>query len=485
MELTWLKFPEDWTGTPYLAVLHQILGGRCILWLDRNRLYSGWIFVHPIANGGFTLKTRAHDDRQISFWGAVSIGVGGMVGGGIFAVLGLAVLLAGGAAPLSFLVAGVVALLTAYSYAKLSVTYPNQGGTVIFVDRAFGIDLFTGGLNNLLWLSYIVTLSLYSVAFANYAGTLFPADTPLLKHMLISGGILIPTLLNMTSPRLISRTETYVVAIKIAILVLVVVCGFSTVDPARIAPDTWSTPLSIIGGAMIMFVAYEGFELIANTATNVTNYRVTLPRAYYTSVIFVIVLYTLIAIVTVGALAPAKLANAADFALAEAARPSLGDIGFGLVAVSAILATFSAINATLYGSARLAYTIAEENELPPFLEKKLWNQPIAGLVLTALFALLLANLADLSSISTMGSAGFLVIFAAVNASNAIKYRETGSRPVLAWMGVAACLLALMALIWRTWRDDAAQLWVLGVMIALAFAIEAVVILAYRVPHKLP
>ena len=406
-----------------------------------------------------------------------------MVGGGIFAVLGLAVLLAGGAAPLSFLIAGVVALLTAYSYAKLSVTYPNQGGTVIFIDRAFGIDLFTGGLNNLLWLSYIVTLSLYAVAFANYAATLFPADTPVLRHLLISGGILVPTLLNMTSPRLISRTETYVVAIKIAILVLVVVCGFFTIDPARIAPATWSTPLSIVGAAMIMFVAYEGFELIANTATNVTNYKVTLPRAYYTSVIFVIVLYTLIAMVTVGALSPAKLAGAADFALAEAAKPSLGSVGFGLVAVSAILATFSAINATLYGSARLAYTIAEENELPPFLEKKLWNQPVAGLLLTALLALFLSNLADLTSISTMGSAGFLVIFAAVNAANVVKARETGSHRSIALLGVTACLFALVALVWRTFRDDPEQLWVLGIMITLAFVIEVAVAVVYGRPGQ--
>ena len=321
-----------------------------------------------------SLQQRAQSKKAISFWGAVSIGVGGMVGGGIFAVLGLAILLAGGATPISFAIAGVVALLTAYSYAKLSVAFPNQGGTVIFIDKAFGIDLFTGSLNNLLWISYIVTLSLYTVAFANYTATFFPESGPFLKHILISGGILIPTLLNLTSASLISKTETYVVGLKALILVLVIIFGFTSIDLTHIEPSTWEAFLPIVGAGMMIFVAYEGFELIANTAPNVKNYKVALPRAYYASVIFVIILYVLIAIVTVGALTPDQVTTASDFALAEAAKPSLGQLGFTLVAISAVLATFSAINATLYGSARLAYTIAEEGELPPFLEKKIWNQ---------------------------------------------------------------------------------------------------------------
>ena len=107
-------------------------------------------------------------ERQIGFLGAVSIGVGGMVGGGIFAVLGLAAVTARGATPVAFLVAGIVALLTAYSYAKLSVAYPDNGGTIIFIDKAFGVDWFTGTTNMLLWLGYIVTLSLYAVASYNF-----------------------------------------------------------------------------------------------------------------------------------------------------------------------------------------------------------------------------------------------------------------------------------------------------------------------------
>jgi len=116
-------------------------------------------------------------EGKIGFWAVVAIGVGGMVGGGIFAVLGLAVQLAHGGTPVAFVLAGGVALLTAYSYAKLSVAYPSRGGTVTFLDRAFGAGMFTGSLNILLWLSYVVMLSLYALAFGSYGATFLPKVT--------------------------------------------------------------------------------------------------------------------------------------------------------------------------------------------------------------------------------------------------------------------------------------------------------------------
>ena len=128
---------------------------------------------------------------QIGLLGAVAIGIGGMVGGGIFAVLGTAVAYAHGGTPVAFLFAGIVALLTACSYARLSVRYPSQGGTVAYINQAFGVDLLTGTVNFMLWLSYLVTLALYAAAFGSY-GTTFFSDTPSpgLKHIIISIGII-------------------------------------------------------------------------------------------------------------------------------------------------------------------------------------------------------------------------------------------------------------------------------------------------------
>ncbi len=418
------------------------------------------------------MDTRATDKGQIGLLGAISIGVGGMVGGGIFAVLGLAAVTAGGATPVAFLVGGCVALLTAYSYAKLSVAYPNNGGTIIFIDKAFGVDWFTGTTNMLLWLGYIVTLSLYAVAFGNYAATFFPQhlQTPVMIHVLITAGIVLPTALNLLSAAIVSETEVYIVSLKIAILILVIAMGFGGIDPQRIQPSGWPSPLATMGAGMLIFVAYEGFELIANTTASARNYRKTIPAAYYITVLFVILLYVLIALVVVGSLTPEKIAAVQDFALAEAARPSLGQLGFTLVGITAVLATLSAINSTLYGSARLSYSIATEGELPKSLEDKVWNQPV-GLLITAGAAIALSNLADLSSISMMASASFLIIFALVNLANLVQWKEAKSNRLIALCGVLLCVAAFLSLMGHVIQNNPSQLWVLVGLIGLSGGLE--------------
>ena len=164
--------------------------------------------------------------------------------------------------------------------------------------------------------------------------------------------------------------------------------------------------MHLIAGGMIIFLAYEGFELIANTAKDVSNASNTLPRAFDSSVGIVIILYVLIAIVTVGTPPVDKIVAAKDYALAETARPSLGQARFILIAIAAMLSTASAINATVCGAARLSYVIAKDGELPRTLEKKSWGRPIEGLLITSGLTLLIANLADISSMATMGSADF-------------------------------------------------------------------------------
>lgn len=426
------------------------------------------------------------DTAKIGYWEATAIGVGGMVGGGIFAVLGLSVDLTRGGAPLAFLVAGIVALVTAYSYARLSTAYPSQGGTVSFLDRAFGSGLLTGSLNVLLWISYVVMLSLYAYAFGSYGASLFPGSSQVVwKHVLISGSVIAIAGLNLLSARMIGEAEDWIVLIKLVILLVFVSVGVWGIDGARLAPDAWADPQHVLAGGMVIFLAYEGFELIANSAKDVRQPATTLPRAYYSSVGFVVVLYVLIAIVTVGTLPIDRIVEAKDYALAEAARPFLGQTGFLLIAVAAMLSTASAINATLYGTARLSYVIAKDGELPRELERKAWNEPIDGLLITAGLSLLCANLFDLSSMSVTGSVGFLLIFAAVNAANAKLARRTGSKRWISLAGVVLCLGSLASLLWQSAERSPGLLWIPLAMISVAFLIEAAYRLAKNRTIRLP
>ena len=392
--------------------------------------------------------------RTIGLFGAISIGVGGMVGGGIFAVLGEAVSLAHSATTYAFLVAGIVALLTSYSYAKLSVAYQSKGGTVSFIDAAFGHNLLSGSANLMLWLSYLVTISLYAVAFASYGATFFSTKTPLLTHTLISIAIILPALINLVSASFVSKSETIIVAIKVALLVVIIVSGASYVDSSRLSLSSSSfEPLSIVVAGMIIFVAYEGFELIANAAEEIKEPTKNLPRAFYGSVLFVILLYILIAIISVGTVPEVTLLEAKDYALAIAAKPALGEIGFTIVAIAVLLATFSAINATIYGNARLGYIIAVEGELPKLLTKEKREIPFMGIVITLGLSLTLANSIDLNEIAIIGSASFLLIFFIVNVSAYKLREEIGASRALLLLSIAATFAALATLLTHTYSTN--------------------------------
>lgn len=411
---------------------------------------------------------------SVSLAGALAIGIGGMVGGGIFAVLGVAVSLAHGATPIAFAFAGAVAMLTAYSYAKLSVAYPSQGGTVVFLDRGFGHDRLTACFNLVLWLSYLVTLCLYATAFASYAQTFFPdsLQSPLLRHILISAAIIGPVLINLAGAELISRSETIIVLIKLVLLAIVVTAGSKFVQPANLAPSNWAPASAFIPAGMAIFVAYEGFELIANSAEDVRDPDRNLPRAFYLSVGIVIALYILVAVITVGVVPEDVIASAKDYVLAEAARPALGQFGFSLVGVAAMLATISAINATIYGNARLGFILARERELPDVLERKVWNHP-SGVLIVGGLSLVMANTLKLRDISIISSAGFLLVFAMVNLAGVRLADEIKANRLPMIVGTAACFMSLGMLLQQSFSSNPAACWLFAAVLAGSYVFEAV------------
>ncbi|MCH2193131.1 APC family permease [Kordia sp.] len=413
--------------------------------------------------------------KKIGLKEAMSIGIGGMVGGGIFAVLGLAVSLAQGGTPIAFLFAGLLALITSYSYVKLSMKYPDRGGTVKFMNQGFGKSIFSGGINNLLWISYIIMLSLYASAFGSYAPNLFSIfDTPIDFHIYSSLIIIIATAINYYSIKVVGKIESYAVIIKLVILLSFILIGvyglIGNPNLSQLSTANWETSIKLLTGGMVIFVAYEGFELIANAAPDIKNPKKNIPKAYYYSVVFVILLYVIIAAVTVGSLPFEQITTAEDYVLAEAAKPMLGKIGFSIITVAALISTFSAINASLYGGSRVSYEIAEDDELPHQLTYKLWNQPI-GLLITAVLTLIIANLLKLESISTAGSVGFLLIFAIVNYVGFKLRKEINGNFIIPLFGFIACILALVVLISQQIKTNKTGVIIAVSIIVICFVLE--------------
>ncbi|MDF0707977.1 APC family permease [Flagellimonas okinawensis] len=404
--------------------------------------------------------------KKIKLAEAISIGIGGMVGGGIFAVLGLAVTLSKGGTPLAFLFAGILALITSYSYIKLSKKYPDRGGTVKFINQGFGKNIFSGGINNLLWVSYIIMLSLYASAFGSYAPNLLSLTGGEMDfHIYASAIIILASIINYYSIKVVGMIESYAVVIKLVILIAFIGIGLygliGNPNLEQLSPENWEAPLQLLTGGMVIFVAYEGFELIANSAPDIENPEKNIPRAYYISIIFVVFLYIIIAVVTVGSLPFDTIKTAEDYVLAEAAKPMLGQTGFTIITIAALISTFSAINASLYGGSRVSYEIAEEDELPHQLTYQLWNQPI-GLLITAILTLTLTNTLQLESISTAGSVGFLLIFAMVNYVGIRLSKEIENIRAIPIIGFILCIIATTVLLQQQFSANR-----MGVIVAIS------------------
>ena len=417
--------------------------------------------------------------KAIGLLEAISIGIGGMIGGGIFAVLGLTVLLAKGAAPIAFLIAGLIALLTSYSYAKLSVRFPSEGGTIEYIVQAFGTGLIPSWLNTLLLASYVIMLSLYAYAFGSYGAVLIlGSEGILVKKVLVVSVILIFTLLNLLGAYIVGRAEDLMVLFKVFILLAFSAAGFLTVDTHRLSPSTYPGMLQIFSGGLIIFLAYEGFELIANTSTEVQEPDTTLPRAFYTSVLFVIFIYVLVAIVAVGNLDYKDIVKAQDYVLAEAARPFFGEAGFVIIGLAALISTASAINATLFGTARVSYMVAKFGELPRVFARKIWKGSYEGLLIIAAITIAAALSFDLENISVAGSLGFLFIFGAINMANFKLAHKTRASRLLAAIGALACIGAVVVLVAHNMKTNPESLRSSLIVIGCTFVFEAVYVL-YR------
>jgi amino acid transporter len=411
---------------------------------------------------------------QIGMAAAVSIGIGGMVGAGIFSILGVVAHAAGNAMWLAFAIGGVVALLSTYSYAKLGAVFPSAGGAVHFLVKGFGDGILAGGLNLFMWAGYIISLALYATAFGGYAAT-FVTTTPsalLLKSLAVASVVAL-TLVNAFGAKLMGRSETLIVAIKVAILVLFAAVGLWFIKRANLSPALWPEGKSILFGAGVLFIGYEGFGLVTNAAGDMRDPSKMLPRALYASVILVIVIYLAVSLTVTGNLSNDQIERAKDYALAEAARPFLGEFGFRLIAIAALFSTASAINATLFGSANVCYMIARDGELPKELSRTEWKDATNGLIVTAALVVLVTLGFDLSGIAMMGSAAFLLVYAAVNAGHLRVLEQTGANAVIVWLSLITCVVMFAILCVYTYQQQPAAIAALVIIAAASFAAEAI------------
>ncbi len=409
--------------------------------------------------------------KNMGLWSAVSIGVGGMVGGGIYSLLGAATQISGNAMYISFAIAGIVALLSTYSYAKLGAKFPSAGGPVEFLVREFGDGILSGGFNILLWIGYVFALSLYARAFGAYAMIFFPQLPGYWLHIFTTSIIIFFTAVNFMGSKAVGRSELFVVAVNLGVLIFFSIVGLFFIKPALLSPMHWPHVNNIFFASGVVFLTYEGFGLVTNAAEDMENPKKTLPMALYISVAIVILIYIFTSIVVVGNLSVPKIVKASDYAVAAAARPFLGAIGFKIIAIAALFATSSAINATLYGGANVSYMIAKDGELPKMFERKIWNRAPEGLFLTSALVIVFSNLLNIGGIGMLGSASFLLIYAVVNIGHLHLYKQTGAKLYIIWLAILGCLFSFAILSYYLLIQSPVTLIALAAIFILSFLAE--------------
>lgn len=427
----------------------------------------------------------AEKSGGIGVFGALSIGVGGIVGGGFFATFGLTAAGAAGGTPLAFLIGGLIALLTAYSYIGLTLRYPGPGGTVSFISTAFGTSLPAAAINVLLILSYIAIMSVYAAALGNYCLPYMPETMkPYASHLVSSLALIGLGLVNFAGAGLVQKSETLFNIGKLAILALFIIAGLLLpgLEWHRLEPAAWASPSAIVASGMIGFLAYEGFELIANSSGDIDNPRRTLPIAFLGSVLIAIVIYVLAFIVGIGHLSMEQLIAAKDFAISAAAESFLGPFGFAMMAIGAVLASASAINADYFGATKLPPQLASINELSSAFQRSLHGRSVASLLVIGVLSLLALNYISIDAMSSATSGGFLLVFAAVNFAAYRLAPETGAHRAIPAIATLLCLLALAITIWQFLSNPATvvQAAAIGVLVLLSVALEVI----FRVRHNL-
>src|SRR5690349_22047856 len=396
------------------------------------------------------------DSTHLSVRQAAFVGVGAMVGAGIFALLGAAGEVAGAAVWLSFLIAGFVAVLQGYSFAKLGAKYPSAGGLLEYVAKGTGNGHFTGITS---WLTYIanaIVTAMVAVSFGSYAASTFAEGNKAWIKVFAALIIIVMTGVNVVGSRLVANAQTVIVYVVLTILSVFAVVTLVNMNPSLLAFSGYPPFRDIISSVALTFFAFLGFGIITFTAKDLARPSRQLPRAMYLALGIATVIYVAIALGVFGTLTVEKVISSGGTALAVAAEPTLGQAGYWLMTITALFATAGATNAGLYPAVGLCDRLAETGQFPPLMARRLGGRASSGLLIQAAICIGLAILFNLDAIASIGSAVALLIFTLITAAHFRVRAEAGaSAPVLV-VAIVAAGVVLGAFVFTTLVQEPAS-----------------------------
>jgi len=415
------------------------------------------------------------ENKSLGFKELVAIAVGGMVGGGIFTILGIAVSIVGFLAPFAIALGGIIAFFAAYSYVKLGVYYKDEGATYAFYKRTYPDSPMAASFIG--WYTifgYISTLALYAYTFSSYGISGFEfADNEIIRKAVAIAIIWLFALVNLWSVRGMGRLEDLMVYTKLVILFIISVAlmyygktDFHTFTQTFAKDFDHSSTMNIIIVASVTFVAYEGFQLVINAVNEMEDPEKNIPKAIYTAVILVAVIYFIIALGAVMAIPVEDLIKNKEYALASGAEAIMGSWGSNLVIIGAVLATSSAISGTMFGSSRQMARIADDGYLPNILSKRKKHIPTHAITAMAATATLLILVGGLRLILEFGSITFLLVSLLMAIANFKIRKKTNSSTLFTIIAILGLLTGVTLILFYEFKTQPDQLFFIAGLYAV-------------------
>jgi len=371
------------------------------------------------------------DQSTITLSGAVSMGTGVMIGAGVFALMGQVAGTAGRWFPLAFLAAAAVAGITSYSYMKLSNTFPSAGGIGTFLNKAYGVGPVAATFTMAMWASMILNESLVARTFGTYFTKMIGVDSNTIIVAGLGVALLIGSFaINAAGSGVVNTVENAMAVVKIGGLVVFAgaclwVADFPATESGAVDSPTVDSLIAAVG---IGLLAYKGFTTITNTGGEIEEPNKNVGRAIIISIAIVTVVYIGVALAVRGNLGLGEIADARDFALAQAAQPVFGSVGFKLVAALAVIATVTSVMASMYSTSRMLGMMSDMDEVPEVtLGRRIpfGNPP---LVVTTAVAIALTVAFDLTRIAALGAFAYLALDMVIHWGHLRHLRgETGAK----------------------------------------------------------
>jgi amino acid transporter len=414
------------------------------------------------------------EKSRLTVRGAVVLGIGAMVGAGIFALLGQAGAVAGSAVWISFLLAGAMCAALAYTLVKFAMRWPSSGGLISYVQRGYRNRRLVGVVA---WLGYLTAIvvvgAMVAASFGDYAADVI-ADAPpggwlskVCAAVLVVAGVW----LTIAGPRLIDRVQSAVVGLLLAVFAVFVIGTLPQVDVALLSPDTYPGVNDIVASVALTFFAFIGFAVISFAGDDLANPRREMPVATYTALAITTVLYVAVAVCVFGTLPVDEVVAAGPRAIAVAAEPTLGQAGYVMMTVAALLATASSVTAVLYASGGLTAELARSGAFPPVFGSGTRLGRHGGLLITAALMILFVTVLSLGALASVGSAVSLSVFVLVAVAAFRLRAELGASPLLTAVAVAISGVVLTWFVVDLFTLQRRSFWFMVALVALAFVVD--------------